>query len=181
MRGIRLKACLRGSISGQVHDSEGIVIMARNSSDFMVRARGPTFGRDVTMQELADIQAISRSGAELEVSVRLVDGFAVLRLGGPTAVVDGEGVGRLRAHLTRLFEEGHVRQVLDLGGVECASAPLVTCLVCHHRRLQEWEGTFRLHGVGTQLASALSHCGLLGVLEVYENEENALRGWNRQG
>jgi anti-anti-sigma regulatory factor len=155
--------------------------MASNLSDFMVRARGPTSGQDRASEERAEIQILSIPGVEFGVSVRLVDRFAVVRLERPSSVAEMQGVGLLRTHLSRLFDEGHVSQVLDLGGVEFASATLVTCLACHHNRLRKRDGTLRLHGVGTQLSSALGHCGLLGVLEVYENEEDALRGGHRLG
>jgi anti-anti-sigma regulatory factor len=153
--------------------------MASNLSDFMVRARGPTFGHDRATEGPAEIRILSNPGVEFEVSVRLVDRFAVIRLERPSAVAEVEGVGLLRAHLSRIVEEGHLSQILDLGGVECASATLVTCLASHHCRLRKREGTFRLHGVGAQLSSALGHCGLLGVLEVYEDEDEALGGGHR--
>jgi anti-anti-sigma regulatory factor len=153
--------------------------MAKFLTDLMVRAIGQVVGREIAIEVPAEVRILSEPTAELVVSVRVVGRFAVVRLARPAAAVESEVADSLRTHLSKLVDEGQFRQILDMGGVECASAKLVTCLVAHHCRLRKREGTFRLHGVGARVAAALGHCGLFSVLELYDNEQDALGGGNR--
>jgi hypothetical protein len=153
--------------------------MARILAGSKVRAVEKGSDRLNSMDERSASPADSDPRLELGVQIRLVDRFALVRLSRPEAPDQVDLAEILRPPLSRLLEEGQVRQVLDLDGLDCASAPLVTFLACHHRRLRKREGILRLHGVGTRLSAALGCCGLLGMLELYQDLEDALRGENR--
>jgi anti-anti-sigma factor len=150
--------------------------MARFLCDLVARAVGQVFGHDDTVEGRLGRRLPFERGATPGVEVRRVDRFVLVRLEALEAGDEDKVVERLRASLTSLLEEGYVRHVLDLSGLDQCSAALVTYLVGHHRRIGKREGTFRIHGVGPRLASSLGQCGLLDVLELYETEEEALEG-----
>jgi anti-anti-sigma factor len=153
--------------------------MAKTSSHWVSLAVGQILGRVTRKKERAGPWSPPGGGRKFEVRVRLVDDFAVVSLVRPEALIDGQTSELLRGHLLRLLEDGHVRQVLDLSEVEHVSAALIGCLAWHHSRLLKRDGVFRLHGVGPTISRALRDCRLLGVIEVYQNESDALGGINR--
>jgi anti-anti-sigma factor len=153
--------------------------MAKTSSHWMSLAVGQIFGRVITKDGRAGRWPPPGGGGKFEVRVRLVDHFAVVSLVRPEALIDSESAELLRGHLLRLLEDGHVRQVLDLSEVDRVSATLIGCLAWHHCRLQKRDGVLRIHGVGPTIFRALRDCRLMGVIEVYQDESDALGGINR--
>ncbi len=85
-------------------------------------------------------------------------------------------VQELGGSLLRLAHEGHVRILLNLEGVQYASSALLGSLVWLHRRVAKEAGFLRLYGLEPVVRQAFRICSLDQMLEIYDDEPQALAG-----
>ncbi len=106
--------------------------------------------------------------------VRFAEGFALVDVLEADRVFDDEVVNELGIRLQRLVELGHVRLLLNLGGLHYASSAVLGKLAWLNRKVADNQGVLRIYGLDAELFEALRICHLDRVFEVFADEAEAL-------
>ena len=85
-------------------------------------------------------------------------------------------VEELGGSLLRLAREGHSRILLNLEGVQFATSAFLGNIVWLHRRVAKAAGFLRLYGLEPVVHQAFRICCLDRMLEIYDDEPQALSG-----
>jgi anti-anti-sigma factor len=113
-----------------------------------------------------------RDGADRRprLSVRSVDGLAVVDIVDAEALFEEDVLCELGAQLHDLVERGQVRLVLNFGGVRTMSSDVLATLAGLHRRVERSRGYLGLCGLNPVLREMLRICHLERALPVYADE-----------
>jgi anti-sigma B factor antagonist len=113
--------------------------------------------------------------------VRTVDGVAVVRLADPEIVFGHDAVRAVGDDLDDLVKRGdNARVVLDLDGVRFVASELLAKVVMLDRKARQAGGRLRLCGLGPTVRDILTVSHLDRLLEIDEDEADALAWFGRQ-
>jgi anti-sigma B factor antagonist len=120
---------------------------------------------------------VARGQARLK--IRAIGPLTVVEFVNAELILEEETVRDLGQRLRHLVEEGHVRLLLNLEGVQYACGSLLAHLAWLHRRVEAARGFLKIYGLDPVLHDALRICHLDRVFEICADEEEALRGFVR--
>ncbi len=109
----------------------------------------------------------------MQVDIRHVDDVIIVDLEG--RMVAGSGARLLRDVMNQLVAEGWKRILLNLSGVSWIDSAGIGELVASLKMAKRFGVTVKLLRIGDRVKHVLSISQILPLLEVYENEEEALR------
>jgi anti-anti-sigma factor len=104
-------------------------------------------------------------------SVRVIDGLAVIGIVNADVLVEGGAIRDLSAQLHRLVDEGYTRLLMDFGSVRYMSSDMLATLAGLHLRVGRAGGRLGLCGLDPVLRDVLRICRLERVLDIHAEEE----------
>jgi anti-sigma B factor antagonist len=111
---------------------------------------------------------------ELEITVVPRDHARVVVLNGS---VDGLTAERMLAALSAEVDDGHVRLVGDLGGVEYTSSAGLRALLATVKQARSRGGDLRLAAVNPAVRRVLEMSGFTSVLRLYDDVDTAVASY----
>jgi anti-sigma B factor antagonist len=114
--------------------------------------------------------------AELNMKERQAGDVTVLDMDGKITI--GEGSVALRSAIRRLLEEGKKKVLLNLAGVSYIDSSGIGELVSSYTAINKDGGQLKLLNLTQKTLELLTITKLLTVFDVYENESEALNGFN---
>jgi anti-anti-sigma regulatory factor len=106
--------------------------------------------------------------------IRAIGRLTVVEFVSGELIFEEDTVRDLGQRLQDLVEEGHVRLLLNLEGVECACGSLLAHLTWLHLRVRAARGFLKIYGLEPVLHDAIRICHLDRVLEICADQEEAL-------
>ena len=118
---------------------------------------------------------LSPIGGRPRLRVRVIERTALIRLEDADFLFDEEVIQQLGQQLERLIkDDGHSRLLINLGGVRYLSSSMLAQLAWLGKRAQSIGGQIQLCGLDPLLRDMVRIAHLSGVLEVCEDEAEAL-------
>lgn len=114
--------------------------------------------------------------AELNISERQAGDVTILDMDGKVTI--GEGSVALRSAIRRLLGEGKKKILLNLGNVGYIDSSGIGELVSSFTAVNKEGGQLKLLNLTQKIQDLLAITKLLTVFDVYENEGDALSGYN---
>lgn len=114
--------------------------------------------------------------AELNISERQAGDVTILDMEGKVTI--GEGSVALRNTIRTLLGEGKNKILLNLGGVGYIDSSGIGELVSSFTAVNKEGGQLKLLNLTQKIQDLLAITKLLTVFDVYENEGEALSGYN---
>lgn len=114
--------------------------------------------------------------AELNISERQAGDVTILDMDGKVTI--GEGSVALRSAIRRLLGEGKKKILLNLGNVSYVDSSGIGELVSSFTAVNKEGGQLKLLNLTQKIQDLLAITKLLTVFDVYENESDALGGYN---
>lgn len=114
--------------------------------------------------------------AELNISERQAGDVTILDMDGKVTI--GEGSVALRSAIRRLLGEGKKKILLNLGNVSYVDSSGIGELVSSFTAVNKEGGQLKLLNLTQKIQDLLAITKLLTVFDVYENEGDALGGYN---
>ena len=114
--------------------------------------------------------------AELNMKERQAGDVTVLDMDGKITI--GEGSVALRSAIRRLLEEGKKKVLLNLAGVSYIDSSGIGELVSSYTAINKDGGQLKLLNLTQKTLELLTITKLLTVFDVYENESEAMNGFN---
>lgn len=108
----------------------------------------------------------------MDITVRQETDITVIEVAGKMVI--GEPGANLLETVQKALEDGHRKIVLSLSGVSRVDSSGVGELVAAHTSAGRQGGRLTLSGLSPKLAEVLQITQLLGVLETYEYEADAV-------
>ena len=108
----------------------------------------------------------------MKIGLRIENDVAVLKLDGRLTIGDGDVV--LRQDVEDLLAEGRARILLDFQGVRAMDSSGVGELMRARENAAAAGGAIKLLHVQDKVAGVLQVTQLIGVFEIFEDEEAAL-------
>ncbi|MCL6520151.1 MAG: STAS domain-containing protein [Armatimonadetes bacterium] len=109
---------------------------------------------------------------DLDIKIRRAGNVPVIDLKGD---VDSYTCIKLRNAIVDLIENGEFRILISMEGVQYIDSAGLGTLIGGLRRTGERNGGMALIGANTQVKKVLSITGLTKVLDLYDNEADAIR------
>jgi anti-anti-sigma factor len=145
----------------------------------------PNEGRGHTGMALASLASdidregpgedLSPTGGRPRLRLRVVPRTAIIRLEDVEFLIDEGIIRELGQHFERLIkDDGHSRLLINLGGVRYLSSTMLAQLAWLGRRVQPIGGQIQLCGLNPLLRDMVRVSHLDGVLDVCEDEAEAL-------
>ena len=106
--------------------------------------------------------------------VRTIERAAILRFEGAEILFEESAVRAVSEQLNRLVEEGHIRLLVNFGGVRYLSSDVLGILATVHKKIDPARGRIQLCGLDPLLRDMLRITHLDRVLEVCTDEAEAL-------
>lgn len=114
--------------------------------------------------------------AELNISERQAGDVTILDTDGKITI--GEGSVALRSTIRRLLGEGKKKILLNLGGVGYVDSSGIGELVSSFTAVNKEGGQLKLLNLTQKIQDLLAITKLLTVFDTYDNESDALAGFN---
>lgn len=114
--------------------------------------------------------------AELNISERQAGDVTILDMDGKVTI--GEGSVALRTTIRRLLGEGKKKILLNLGNVGYVDSSGIGEFVSSFTAVNKEGGQLKLLNLTQKIHDLLAITKLLTVFDVYENEGEALSGYN---
>lgn len=111
---------------------------------------------------------------ELNIQARHVEDVTVVSLSGE---LDTYSCPSLRQAVAELVDQGHLRIVLNLKGVDYIDSAGLGTLVGNLKRITERGGQLKLVNCNTQIQKVFNITGLVRIFEQYDSEEEAIRSF----
>ena len=106
--------------------------------------------------------------------VRTIERAAILRFEGAEILFEESAVRAVSEQLNRLVEEGHIRLLVNFGGVRYLSSDVLGILAAVHKKIDPARGRIQLCGLDPLLRDMLRITHLDRVLDVCSDEAEAL-------
>ena len=106
--------------------------------------------------------------------VRTIEQAAILRFEGAEMLFEESAVRAVSEQLNRLVEEGHIRLLVNFGGVRYLSSDVLGILAAVHKKIDPARGRIQLCGLDPLLRDMLRITHLDRVLDVCTDEAEAL-------
>ena len=106
--------------------------------------------------------------------VRTIEQAAILRFEGAEMLFEESAVRVVSEQLNRLVEEGHIRLLVNFGGVRYLSSDVLGILAAVHKKIDPARGRIQLCGLDPLLRDMLRITHLDRVLDVCTDEAEAL-------
>ena len=106
--------------------------------------------------------------------VRTIERAAILRFEGAEILFEESAVRAVSEQLNRLVEEGHIRLLVNFGGVRYLSSDVLGILAAVHKKIDPARGRIQLCGLDPLLRDMLRITHLDRVLDVCTDEAEAL-------
>ena len=106
--------------------------------------------------------------------MRTIERAAILRFEGAEILFEESAVRAVSEQLNRLVEEGHIRLLVNFGGVRYLSSDVLGILAAVHKKLDPARGRIQLCGLDPLLRDMLRITHLDRVLDVCTDEAEAL-------
>jgi anti-sigma B factor antagonist len=145
----------RGTVMSEYQDNHAVVTPSSGDLD---RASSPSEVQD---------------GRHL-LDVRVIDGLTVVEFVNCQYLVDQDVIRALSLQLHHLLEEGHIRILLNFGGVQCISCGVLGMLAALHARLVRAQARLALCGLDPLMRQMIRICHLESVFDIYADQEEAL-------
>ncbi|MGI8468717.1 MAG: STAS domain-containing protein [Pyrinomonadaceae bacterium] len=114
--------------------------------------------------------------AELNISERQAGDVTILDMSGKITI--GEGSVALRTTIRRLLGEGKKKILLNLGGVGYVDSSGIGELVSSFTAVNKEGGQLKLLNLTQKIQDLLAITKLLTVFDTFDNEADALAGFN---
>lgn len=114
--------------------------------------------------------------AELNISERQAGDVTILDMDGKVTI--GEGSVALRSAIRRLLGEGKKKILLNLGNVNYVDSSGIGELVSSFTAVNKEGGQLKLLNLTQKIQDLLAITKLLTVFDTYDNEGDALGGFN---
>jgi anti-sigma B factor antagonist len=106
--------------------------------------------------------------------VRVVGDVTVVDLVNAELLNDHGATSEVRKQLHGLVRDGHVRLLLNLGGVRAISGEVLATLAGLYREVHRRQGSLGLFGLQPLFRDMLRICQLDQVLEIYADESDGI-------
>ena len=106
--------------------------------------------------------------------VRTIEQAAILRFEGAEMLFEESAVRAVSEQLNRLVEEGHIRLLVNFGGVRYLSSDVLGILAAVHKKIERARGRIQLCELDPLLRDMLRITHLDRVLDVCTDEAEAL-------
>jgi anti-sigma B factor antagonist/stage II sporulation protein AA (anti-sigma F factor antagonist) len=106
--------------------------------------------------------------------VQTIERAAILRFEGAEILFEESAVRAVSEQLHRLVEEGHIRLLVNFGGVRYLSSDVLGILAAVHKKIDPARGRIQLCGLNPLLQDMLRITHLDRVLDVCTDEAEAL-------
>ena len=111
----------------------------------------------------------------MNVSTRFESGVAILDLDGKLVIGSGDQI--LRGQILSSLEEGHRKILVNLKNVSMVDSSGLGELIRSKATCAKHDAQIKLLHVHEKLYKLLTMSQLIGVLEIYEKEEDALKSF----
>lgn len=108
----------------------------------------------------------------MDIQEQLVSDVALIRVSGRVTLTDGTTV--FDNALQRLIQEGHVKLIVDLGGVPYIDSTALGIILRAHATAARRGGVLKLLHVTGHVHELLELTKLLSVIETFESEADAI-------
>jgi len=106
--------------------------------------------------------------------VRTIERAAILRFEGAEILFEESAVRAVSEQLNRLVEEGHIRLLVNFGGVRYLSSDVLGILAAVHKKIERARGRIQLCELDPLLRDMVRITHLDRVLDVCNDEAEAL-------
>ena len=131
-----------------------------------------TDARTDDRRETGDVPA--QADATPRLRVQTIGRAAILRFEGAEILFEESAVRAVSEQLNRLVEEGHIRLLVNFGGVRYLSSDVLGTLAAVHKKIDPAQGRIQLCGLDPLLRDMLRITHLDRVLDVCTDEAEAL-------
>ena len=137
-----------------------------------VRIAIETVARTDDRRDPGDFPA--QADAPPRLRVRTIERAAILCFEGAEILFEESAVRAVSEQLNRLVEEGHIRLLVNFGGVRYLSSDVLGILAAVHKKIDPARGRIQLCGLDPLLRDMLRITHLDRVLDVCADEAEAL-------
>ena len=116
----------------------------------------------------------AQADATPRLRVQTTERAAILRFEGADILFEESAVRAVSEQLNRLVEEGHIRLLVNFGGVRYLSSDVLGILAAVHKKIDPARGRIQLCGLDPLLRDMLRITHLDRVLDVCTDEAEAL-------